>query len=98
MSAFSTIGIILLVCAVILFAYQVMSAFLGMGTSDDFVYENINIENFLSESSLDWVDGISSAALQGIAYTLVSMPLVLLLLCGALFFFLIHMFKGHKHK
>ena len=98
MSAFSTIGIILLVCAVILFAYQVMSAFLGMGTSDDFVYENINIENFLYESSLDWVDGISSATLQGIAYTLISMPLVLLLLCGALFFFLIHMFKGHKHK
>ena len=98
MSAFSTIGIILLVCAVLLFAYQVMSALLGMGTSNDFLYENINIENFLSESSLDWVDGISSATLQGIAYTFITMPLVLLLLCGALFFFLIHMLKGHKYK
>ena len=77
MSAFSTIGIIFLVCAVILFAYQVMAAFLGMGTSDDFLYEN---------------------NLQGFAYTVITMPLVLLLLCGALLFFLIHMFKGHKHK
>ena len=98
MSAFSTIGIILLVCAVILFAYQVMVAFMGMGTSDDFVYENINLENILPESILDWVDGISSATLQGVSYTVITMPLVLLLLCGALFFFLIHMFKGHKHK
>ena len=98
MSAFSTIGIIFLVCAVILFAYQVMSAFLGMGTSDDFLYENINLENILSESFLEWVDGISSATLQGIALTVITMPLVLLLLCAALFFFLIHMVKGHKHK
>ena len=98
MSAFSTIGIIFLVCAVLLFAYQVMSALLSMGTSNDFLYENINIENFLSESSLEWVDAISSATLQGIAYTLITIPLVLLLLCGALFFFLIHMLKGHKYK
>jgi hypothetical protein len=98
MSAFSTIGIIILVCAGILFAYQVLSAFLGMGTSDDFVYENINLENILSESFIDWVDGISSATLQGLAYTVITMPLVLLLLCGALFFFLIHMIKGHKPK
>ena len=98
MSAFSTIGIILLVCAVILFAYQVMAALMSMGTSDDFLYENINLENILSESFLDWVDGISSATLQGLAYTVITMPLVLLLLSGALLFFLIHMFKGHKHK
>lgn len=98
MSAFSTIGIIFLVCAVILFAYQVMAAFLGMGTSDDFLYENINLENILSESFIDWVDGISSATLQGLAYTVITMPLVLLLLCGALCFFFIHMVKGHKPK
>jgi hypothetical protein len=98
MGAFSTIGIILLVCAVILFAYQVMAAFLGMGTSDDFVYRNISLEDILSESSTNWVEGISSANLQGLAYTVLTMPLVLLLLCGALLFALIHMFKGHKHK
>ena len=98
MSAFSTIGIIFLVCAVILFAYQVMAALMGMGESDDFLYENINLENILSESFLEWVDGISSATLQGLAYTVITMPLVLLLLCGALLFFLIHMLKGHKIK
>ena len=98
MSAFSTIGIIFLVCAMILFGYQVMSALLGMGESDDFLYENINLEGILSEGFLEWVDGISSATLQGLAYTVITMPLVLLLLCGALLFFLIHMLKGHKIK
>ena len=86
-----------MVCAGILFAYQVMSAFLGMGTSDSFLYENIRLEDFLSESSLEWIAGISSANIQGIAYTVVTLPLVVLLLFGAMLFFLIHMFKGHKH-
>ena len=89
MSAFSTIGIALVVCAGILFAYQVL---------DEFLYENINLENILPENLLDTVDGISSATLQGLAYTVITMPLVLLLLSGALIFFLIHMSKGHKHK
>ena len=96
MATFSTIGIILLVCAGILLAYQVMGAFLGMGTSDDFVYENISLEDIFSESSFEWIDGISMSAIQDLAKTLISMPLVLLLLCGAVLFFLIHMFKGHK--
>ena len=60
MAAFSTIGIILMVCAGILFAYQVMSAFLGMGTSDDFLYENIRLEEVVGESTLNWIDSISS--------------------------------------
>ena len=98
MSAFSTIGIVLVVCAGILFAYQVLEAFLSMGSSDEFLYENINLENILPENLLDTVDGISSATLQGLAYTVITMPLVLLLLSGALIFFLIHMSKGHKHK
>lgn len=96
MAAFSTIGIFFLVCAVILFAYQVMSAFLGMGTSDSFSYENIRLEDFFSESSLEWVDSISSANLQGAVHTVISLPLVVLLLFAAIFFFLIHMFRGHK--
>jgi hypothetical protein len=62
MSAFSTIGIILLVCAAMLFAYQIMAAFLGMGTSDDFVYENINLEDIFSESFLNDNDATRSFA------------------------------------
>ena len=81
MAVFSTIGIILMVCAGILFAYQVMAAFLGMGTS---------------ESSLEWIAELSSANLQAIAYTAITLPLVVWLLFGAMFFFLIHMFRGHK--
>jgi hypothetical protein len=96
MAAFSTIGIILMVCAGLLFGYQVMSALLGMGASNDFLYENIRLEDILSESSLDWVADISSATLQAVAYTVITTPLVVLLLCAAMFFFLIHMFRGHK--
>ena len=96
MAAFSTIGIILMVCAGLLFGYQVMSAFLGMGASNDFLYENIRLEDILSESSLEWVADISSANLQAVAYTVITTPLVVLLLFAAMFFFLIHMFRGHK--
>ena len=96
MAFFSTIGIILMVCAGILFAYQVMAALLGMGTSDNFVYQNIKLEDILSESSLEWIAEISSANLQGIAHTVITLPLFLWLLFGAMFFFLIHMFRGHK--
>jgi hypothetical protein len=96
MAAFSTIGIILMVSAGILFAYQVMSAFLGMGTSDDFLYENIRLEEVVGESTLNWIDSISSPSIQGFAETVISMPLIVLLLSGAILAFLIYMFKGHK--
>jgi hypothetical protein len=96
MAAFSTIGIILMVCAGILFAYQVMAALLGMGSSDDFLYENIRLEDIFAESSLNWIGDISSYAIQSLAQTVISMPLVVLLLGGAILFFLIHLFKGHK--
>jgi hypothetical protein len=96
MAAFSTIGIILMVCAGILFAYQVMSALLGMGTSDDFLYENIRLEEIVGESTLNWIDSISSPSIQSFAETLISMPLIVLLLSAAILAFLIYMFKGHK--
>ena len=96
MAVFSTIGIILMVCAGVLFAYQVMAALLGMGTSDNFVYQNVRLDDLLSESSLEWIAELSSANLQGIAYTVVKLPLVVWLLFGAMFFFLIHMIRGHK--
>jgi hypothetical protein len=96
MAAFSTIGIILMVCAGILFAYQVMSAFLGMGTSDEFLYENIRLEEVVGESTLNWIDSISSPSIQGFAETVISMPLIVLLLSAAILAFLIYMFKGHK--
>jgi hypothetical protein len=96
MAAFSTIGIILMVCAGILFAYQVMSAFLGMGASDDFVYENIRLEEVVGESTLNWIDSISSPSIQGFAETVISIPLVVLLLSGAIVAFIIYMFRGHK--
>jgi len=97
MSKFSTIGIILLVAAFILFGYQGIAAFLEMGTSDEFVYENISFVDILDEKYYSWIDSISSPSIQSIAETLIIAPLALWLLCGAVLCFLIHAFKGPKH-
>jgi hypothetical protein len=97
MSIFSLIGIILLVSALVLFAYQGISAFLGMGTSDEFVYENVSFVDILDEEFFSWVDSISSPSLQSIAETLIYTPIALWMLCVAVLCFLIHAFTGTKH-
>jgi hypothetical protein len=93
---YSVIGSILLISTFLLFAYQVITAFLGMGTSDEFVYRNIRLVNVLAEKHIDWIDSISLSPVQSIAETIVTMPLALLLLFGSVLFFLIHAFKGFK--
>jgi ABC-type phosphate transport system permease subunit len=97
MSIFSAIGIILLASALVLFAYQGISAFLDMGTSDEFVYENVSFVDILDEEYFSWIDSISSTSIQSIAETLINAPVALWLLCGAVLCFLIHAFKGPKH-
>jgi hypothetical protein len=94
MTIFSAIGIILLVAAFILFGYQGLSAFLEMGASDKFVYDNISIVDILDEKYYSWIYSISYVSIQGLAETFIKAPLALWLLCGAVFFLLIHAFKG----
>ncbi len=94
MSIFSTIGILLLVSALVLFAYQGISAFLGMGTSDEFVYENVSFVDILDKEFFSWVDSISSPAIQSIAETLINAPVALWMLSVAVLCFLIHAFRG----
>jgi hypothetical protein len=96
MSTSTFIGLVLMALAGILFAYQVMAGFLGMGTSNDYVYENIRLEEVVGEGVLNWIDGISSPSFQGFAETVLAIPVVILFLGGAIFFFIVHMFKGHK--
>jgi hypothetical protein len=93
---YSVIGSILLVATFLLFAYQVITALLGMGTSDDFVYHNIRLVDVLAEKYIDWIDSISFSPIQNIAEAIITMPLALLLLFGSVLFFLIHAFKGFK--
>ncbi len=97
MSIFSAIGILLLVSALILFAYQGISAFLGMGTSDEFAYENVSFVDILDEGYFSWIDSISSPSIQSLAETLVKAPIGLWMLCVAVLCFLIHAFKGTSH-
>ena len=96
MNKYSVIGSILLVSTFLLFAYQVITAFLGMGSSDDFVYHNIRLVDVLAEKYIDWVDSISFSPIQSIAEAIITMPLALLLLFGSVLFFLIHAFRGFK--
>ena len=97
MSIFSTIGIILLVFGLVLFGYQGLSALLGMGATDEFVYENVSFADILDEGSFSWIDSISSPSIRSIAETLINMPIAVWMLCGALLCFLIHAFRGTKH-
>jgi hypothetical protein len=94
---FSKIGIILLVLALVILAYQGLSAFLGMGTSDEFVYENVSFADILDEASFSWVEGISSPSIRGFAETLINAPIALWMVGGAVLCFLIHAFRGPKH-
>jgi len=96
MNKYSVIGSIILVSTFLLFAYQVLAALLGMGTSDEFVYKNIRLVDVLGEKYIDWIDSISFLTIQKIAETIITMPLALLLLFGSVLFFLIHAFKGFK--
>ena len=96
MSIFAIIGIILLVGAFALFGYQALQAFLEMGATDKFVYHNISIVDILDEKYYNWIYSISYVAIQGFADTVVNAPLALWLLCGAVFFLLIHAFKGDR--
>ena len=93
---YSVIGSILLVLAFLLFAYQVLAAFLGMGTSDEFVYKNIRLVDVLGENYIDWIDSISLLYIKSIAETIITMPLSLLLLFCSVLFFIIHAFRSFK--
>ncbi len=73
-----------------------MTAFMDMGISDEFSYENIELADFLDASTVEWVDGISSFFIQSMAETLLTMPLAILLFAGAILFFLIHTFTGDR--
>ena len=96
MSIFSLVGILLLILALVLFAYQGIQAFMEMGTSDEFVYENVSFMDVLDEGSFSWIDGISSPSIQSLAETLVNAPIALWMLCVAVLCFLIHAFLGPK--
>lgn len=96
MSIFSLLGIILLIAALVLFGYQGISAFLDMGASDEFVYENVSFADVLGDGFFSWVDTISSPSIQSLADTLVNAPIALWMLCVAVLCFLIHAFLGPK--
>ena len=96
MSISALIGISLLLVSISLFVYQIMTAFMDMGVSDEFNYENISLGDLVDVSTLEWVERISSIYVQSVAETLLSMPLAILLFGGAILFFFVHAFTGEK--
>jgi hypothetical protein len=97
MSIFNLIGFIFLLAALGLLGYQAIVAFLALGVSDNFVYENIRLIDILDEKYLAWInDSISSPFIHHIADAIFTSPLFLWLILGALLFFLINAFKRVK--
>lgn len=94
---FSKIGILLLALALVILAYQGLSALLGMGSSDEFVYENVSFADILDEGLVSWVNDISSPSIKSFAETLLNAPIALWMIGGAVFCFIIHAFRGPKH-
>jgi hypothetical protein len=82
--------------AILVFGYQVIDGLMSMGTSNEYVYENIRFEAILGEGAQEWVDGVSMPAIRDLAEIVISLPLVVVLLGAAVLFFLIHMIWGHK--
>ena len=93
MSISALIGISLLILSISLFVYQIMIAFMDMGVSDEFNYENISLADLFDVS---WVDGIPSIYVQSVAETLMTMPLAILLFAGAIVFFFFHAFTSER--
>ena len=96
MSIAALIGIGLLLVSISLFVYQIMIAFMNMGVSDKFQYENISLADLVDASTLEWVDGIPSIYVQSIAETLLTMPLAILLFAGAIVFFFVHALTSER--
>ncbi len=90
------ISAIFLLVSISLFVYQVMTAFMDMGTSDEFRFENITLADIIDDSTVEWIDGISQFYIQSVAETLITMPLAILMFAGAVLLFLIHAFTGEK--
>ena len=96
MSTSSLLGIVFLIAAILLLAYQGMTAFMGMGTSNDFVFENIRLADFMDVEVDEGGEGLSSVSLQSLKETLLTMPLAILLFAAAIFFFLVHAFTSER--
>jgi len=76
--------------------YQLISAALKLGPSDDFVFRNVRLNDVLGQKFFNWIDTIPSLYIQSLAEFLISAPLLFWLLGVALIFFVIQAFKRVK--
>ena len=96
MSTYALLGIILVLGSISLFGYQVLAAFMELGVSDEFKFENIRLADILADSTLEWINGFSNIYFQSIAETLLTIPFAILMFAGAMLFFLMHTFTNKK--
>ena len=97
MSISALIGISLLLVSISLFVYQIIVAFMDMGVSNEFNYENISLADLVDVSIVKWVEeAISSIYVQSVVETLLGMPLAILLFAGAILFFFIYAFSSER--
>jgi hypothetical protein len=96
MSKLGVTGFLFIIAAFFLLCYQLISATLKLGPSNDFVYRNIRLNDVLDQKYFDWIDTIPSVYIQRMAEFLIAAPLFFWLLGVALIFFGIQAFKRVK--
>ena len=96
MSKLGVTGFIFIIAAFFLLCYQLISAALKLGPSDDFVFRNVYLNDVLGQKFFNWIDTIPSIYIQSLAEFLISAPLLFWLLGVALIFFVIQAFKRVK--
>ena len=96
MSKLGVTGFIFIIAAFFLLCYQLISAALKLGPSDDFVFRNVHLNDVLGQKFFNWIDTIPSIYIQSLAEFLISAPLLFWLLGVALIFFGIQALKRVK--
>jgi len=96
MSKLDITGFFFLIAAFLLLCYQLISATLKLGPSNDFVFRNVRLNDLLDQKYFNWIDTIPSTDIQSLAEFLISAPLFFWLLGVALIFLGIQAFKRVK--
>ena len=91
MSKFGLAGLFCWILSGFLVIYQGIKAVMG----DDYIWENIYIEDLVSPKSLNWIDSLPADFLAHTAVFILSVPIyILLLVLGGIGFFISSFYKG----
>jgi len=94
MSKYTVAGLVSWLFSGLLLGFQAIAVFMKM--EDKMVWKSLTLVDFLDESHLTWLDGISRGAFHTIIHFIVTMPLYLLLFFIGVLFFIMNRLTTHK--